>query len=418
MDGTGKAYKGDGSDTNIVKIFQMLDRRTHNQFHYYQPGIGTYVQQQHLIVSNWSPTRIWTGAGIALDYAIGTTFQTHVMDAYKFIMRYYMPGDLIYVFGFSRGAYAARYLCEMIASVGMLSMGNEAMVHYAWRTFSQYQNSKKESKKKYMEDFKKSFSREGVEAYFLGMFDCVNSVATVFEMPSWFRKSSGYLPQAPATHMRHAVSIGERRSQFKPALVEGFVEKGRSSKEVWFAGQHGDVGGGWKPQEGQPLLLSDLSLAWMINEVLALEREEARGGQEASMRGGDESIFSHGLRWHEDRKAEALRKGQLPGNLTEGQREMLEPHDYLKFSKKKGGRAWLLKALAWWTIEILPFAHLELRGGKWVLERFPPNLGRKRDVPSDAVYHPSVHQLDKLGMLKSDDKPNVHQAPDEPHHVE
>ena len=46
LDGTGKAYKGDGSDTNIVKIFHMLDRKADDQFHYYQrmPATGLPIQ--------------------------------------------------------------------------------------------------------------------------------------------------------------------------------------------------------------------------------------------------------------------------------------------------------------------------------------------------------------------------------------
>jgi hypothetical protein len=37
-------------------------------------------------------------------------------------MRYYTPGDDIYFFGFSRGAYTARFLAEMLDHVGLLSV--------------------------------------------------------------------------------------------------------------------------------------------------------------------------------------------------------------------------------------------------------------------------------------------------------
>ena len=286
---------------------------------------------------------------MALDYAIGTTFQTHVKDAYTFIMRYYKPGDMIYIFGFSRGAYIARYLCGMIAAVGLLSKGNEAMVSYAWQTYSQYQSSNKrhkDSKKKYMKDFKKSFSREGVEVYFLGMFDCVNSVATVFQAPGWFRRSSGYLPEAPAIHMRHAVSIGERRGQFKPALIEGFVQSKTSSKEVWFAGQHGDIGGGWKPEKEQPFLLSDIPLAWMLKEVMELEIREHQ-----KMRNivHDGDIILTRLCFVEDRLRETLKKGEMDIKLSLGDKSLLDPHDYLRFSRAIGAKG-KLKSLAWWLV--------------------------------------------------------------------
>ena len=79
---------------------------------------------------------------------------------------------------------------------------------------------------------------------------------------------------------RHAVSIDERRCKFKPALLQQdkrqvrIDDKGDDIKEVFFPGNHGDVGGGW-PAEGKkavdeaddPLQLSDLALEWMIREL-------------------------------------------------------------------------------------------------------------------------------------------------------
>jgi uncharacterized protein (DUF2235 family) len=75
----------------------------------------------------------------AKDSAVGTSFDDHVMGGYKvsekerahlqrvltqsqFLMRYYLPGDEIYLFGFSRGAYTARFLAEMLDHVGLLSV--------------------------------------------------------------------------------------------------------------------------------------------------------------------------------------------------------------------------------------------------------------------------------------------------------
>jgi len=43
FDGTGNKFSGGPSDSNILKIYRMLDRNDGAQFHYYQPGIGTYV---------------------------------------------------------------------------------------------------------------------------------------------------------------------------------------------------------------------------------------------------------------------------------------------------------------------------------------------------------------------------------------
>ncbi len=126
FDGTGNKFSGDPSDSNILKIYRMLDRNDGEQFHYYQPGIGTYVVSTSL--SNTSiPARLNSWYQKAKDSAVGTSFDQHVMGGYKFLMRYYAPGDDIYFLGFSRGAYIARFLAEMLDYVGLLTAGNEEL---------------------------------------------------------------------------------------------------------------------------------------------------------------------------------------------------------------------------------------------------------------------------------------------------
>lgn len=128
----------------------------------------------------------------ALDQAIGSSFEYHVSKGYEFLMRYYKPGDHIYVFGFSRGAYTARFLAEMINSVGLLSKGNEEMIRFAFATFSKCLKAKgdigkENEKKEYSTSFKSTFCRPDVKVYFLGLFNCVNSVGQ-FEIS--FKRSS------------------------------------------------------------------------------------------------------------------------------------------------------------------------------------------------------------------------------------
>lgn len=83
-------------------------------------------------------------------------------------MKYYNPGDAIYIFGFSRGAYTARFLAEMLAGVGLLSRGNEEMIGFAWATFSDFQTSRHDGgvqdtqRRAYMRRFKQTFARSGV----------------------------------------------------------------------------------------------------------------------------------------------------------------------------------------------------------------------------------------------------------------
>ena len=220
-----------------------------------------------------------------MDEGLGTTFDQHVIAGYRFAMRYYNEGDKIYMFGFSRGAFTARFLARMIARVGLLSKGNEEMVPFAYRTYQEYEmgsGSKfktADEAKEYMKSFKITFCRSRARVHFLGLFDTVNSVG-YFENP--FAKKK-YLPSVleTATHVRHAVSIDERRCKFKPALLQQDIKSPDSVnediKEVWFPGNHGDVGGGWlaevdkaKLEADDALQLSDLALEWMIGELDAL----------------------------------------------------------------------------------------------------------------------------------------------------
>lgn len=273
---------------------------------------------------------------------VGSTFQSHVLDGYRFVMRFYRPGDHIYIFGFSRGAYTARFLAEMIHNIGLLSEGMDEMVHFAWDTFSNYQNAKAndpltERDRKlieYMEKFKMTFCRPDVGIHFLGLFDCVNSVGQ-FEIP-FYRTSYKVLANPPARYIRHAVSIHERRCKFKPAL---FILDDKDSpvdlKEVWFAGNHSDIGGGYALQEGQKHLLSDTPLNWMLQEVLNLPGSESK-------------LSFQTLNVNDVSKAE----NKFPGKEKPGtdaftlRKKTNQPHDTLAFGH---GTSWLM-VLCWWIL--------------------------------------------------------------------
>jgi hypothetical protein len=291
----------------------------------------------------------------AIDSGFATTFDAHVIAGYRFIMRYYKEGDKIYMFGFSRGAFTARFLARMISTVGLLSEGNEEMVPFAYDLYQQYEQGKldrpaqkpkdpptatgstkasaaseerqplldqdtepdEQQLKKYKLDaFTATFCRsEGasdqrIKVHFLGLFDCVSSVS-VLDSPF------GKAPKAvdvvgTAHHIRHAVAVDEHRVKFKAALLDQDKQHPNtlkeSVKEVWFPGNHGDVGGGWpapetnetetkagwwrrvwrslrsltdpkangNPRELDPYQMSDVPLAWMIRELEMLEPEGSK----------------------------------------------------------------------------------------------------------------------------------------------
>lgn len=98
FDGTGNKFQGSAGDSNILKIYSMLDKEDPHLFRYYQPGIGTYVEASSLSEkSRVGKIKSWYKK--AKDQAVGTSFGEHVMAGYKFLMRYYTAGDEIYFFG-------------------------------------------------------------------------------------------------------------------------------------------------------------------------------------------------------------------------------------------------------------------------------------------------------------------------------
>ena len=237
----------------------MLDRNNGDQ-HYYQPGIGTYVNTTSLS-HNSMKSRIKSWYLKAKDSAVGISFDEHVMGGYKFLMKTYVDHDII-LFGFSRGAYIARFLAEMLDHVGLLSAGNEEMIYFAWKAFSQWQereegNEEDIKKKKemftFLQAFRETFSRPVRRIRFLGLFDTgtvgsgsldlepMNSFAIAyaaslihFELTvkivnsvprfenAWMQRSKfPYTARSSAKIIRHAVSIDERRAKFRSDLVSG-----------------------------------------------------------------------------------------------------------------------------------------------------------------------------------------------------
>lgn len=129
--------------------------------------------------------------------------------------------------GFSRGAYTARFLAQMLDYVGLLSPGNEELLRFAWKTFSKWQTGAgdtEEAKKArhqtyvFMQKFRDTFSIPVRRIRFLGLFDTVNSVPR-FEA-AWMQRSKfPYTAKSSAKVIRHAVSIDERRAKFRQDLI-------------------------------------------------------------------------------------------------------------------------------------------------------------------------------------------------------
>ncbi|KAE9363972.1 hypothetical protein N431DRAFT_390190 [Stipitochalara longipes BDJ] len=420
FDGTDNKFSGDETDTNIVKIYELLNRECPDQYHYYQPGIGTYI-----------PGKLENKAAGGIqkyrDAMFGTYFVNHVIGGYQFLLRYYRPGDKIYIFGFSRGAYTARFLSEMITSIGLLSMGNEEMITFAWETFSDFQRTAGGADETaYMDHFKSSFCRVGVKVHFLGLFDCVNSVLAFSSKLPMPHHVAG--KKLPAKYVRHAVSIHERRGTFQPVLFdpepkppkkpderedpteENFDTEGRKHLvELWFAGNHGDVGGGWPSyqHDGVKYLLSDIPLTWMIQQVKDI----------------DQGAGANALQWNENLSSRSFRSGSWEAVRTHAQSQIdswsldndkseeenkqraiairAGLHDVLQFKTQppSNWRSKMMWGTIWWITEALGLPRWAQKTGtenpplKHWRTTYKRNWGQPRPVPEFSKKHWSVARI-------------------------
>ena len=262
-DGTGNEYCD--ANSNVVKLYHAMEQSA-QQVVYYHPGVGTMGARQALTATGKTWTK-WLGLGFGYGLA------ENIADAYGFLMLNYQPGDQVFVFGFSRGAYTARALCGLLEMCGLLRPGNEGQIPYAMRLFKRREGSfdavRGVPNKFYVaKGFKSTFSVD-CKPHFAGLWDTVSSVG-------WFLNLSGLKSSMPYTAklgdvdgIRHAVSLDERRSFFRQNLVDGMQCPGdppRNLKQVWFAGVHSDAGGSYPEAEAG---LANITLRWMLKEAEA-----------------------------------------------------------------------------------------------------------------------------------------------------
>jgi uncharacterized protein (DUF2235 family) len=179
-------------------------------------------------------------------------------------MRYYQPSDNIFIFGFSRGAYAGRVLVAMLNRVGLLTAGNEELIPFAWKQY-------RTDDPKIVGKFQKTFSRS-VKVRFIGVWDTVCSIGTPWRplhLPYTGGDPSIELHYHPGSEhpsaaevTRHAMALDECRGYYPPNL---WLSTDPNILQVWFPGVHSDVGGGYFA-EGLPSL-SMISLKWMVREA-------------------------------------------------------------------------------------------------------------------------------------------------------
>ncbi|KAJ7140871.1 hypothetical protein C8R44DRAFT_603922, partial [Mycena epipterygia] len=243
-------------NTNVVELHsRVLSGESAEQSKYYNCGIGTYVPYQ-----SKTSLKYWEQQmDNALDLAFALNFKDIILKAYRWLSQTYKPGDKIFFFGFSRGAYQVRALAGMLETVGLIDPGNEELIPFAYEI---YLERHKGEAHEIAANFKKTFSRD-VKIHFVGVWDTVSSVGVLWGQPLPLTLSAQHL-----CTFRHALALDECRVKFLPEYVDGggsVSEAKADVKEVWFPGTHSDIGGGIK--KNLDLNLSSVPLLWMENEA-------------------------------------------------------------------------------------------------------------------------------------------------------
>jgi uncharacterized protein (DUF2235 family) len=238
--------------TNVVKLGYRVAKRDGDipQLIYYDQGVGT---------------------GNTLDRASGGAFgdglEENIHDAYRFLVANYEPGDELYLFGFSRGAFTVRSIGGMIRKCGILE---RRAVRYYRDAIALYRNEQHPDDAQ-PRQFRTSCSlipEEPIPIRMIGVWDTVGSLGIPLRGLRWLTRREHQFHDTELSGSVqvacHALAIDERRAPFAPTLWDYKPKPGQQVEQVWFCGAHSDVGGGYA-ETG----LSDIALEWMIGKARA-----------------------------------------------------------------------------------------------------------------------------------------------------
>ncbi|MET0182621.1 MAG: DUF2235 domain-containing protein [Caulobacterales bacterium] len=271
--------------TNVALTARAIagrDADGNPQIVYYDDGVGVEV-----------------GRMDALSAAFGRGLDYKILEAYEFLTLNYEPGDQIYLFGYSRGAYTVRSLAGFVRKCGILrrqhaDRSKQAIELYRRRDISvdspeavEFRNSFAAAWPKLQPDGINTIM--GGDSYdlrikYLGVWDTVGALGIPRRLPFAGQVNKKYefhdlaLSRA-VLNARQAVAIDEQRNPFTPTLwtnLSDFNVPGAAPRvmQQWFPGDHGGVGGGCATQA-----LSSGPLLWVAEgaEEAGLVFERAPG---------------------------------------------------------------------------------------------------------------------------------------------
>ncbi|OSP56174.1 hypothetical protein BV911_04390 [Pseudoruegeria sp. SK021] len=249
LDGTLSSLAA-GDETNIGRIYGMLKGLPAGQRPtlFYEEGIQ------------------WRDWRASVDVITGTGINRQIRRAYGALATRYRVGDRIYLFGYSRGAFAVRSLAGLIDRIGLIRprFATEQMVRQLYRHYERDPHGPQ------ARVFARRFCHPEVEIQMVGVFDTVKALG--WPLPVAWRLSAArhafhtaHLGQR-VRHGYHALALNETRAAFAPLLWHCADDWTGHAEQVWFRGIHGDVGGqvaAFPP--ARPL--ANIPLVWMLEKA-------------------------------------------------------------------------------------------------------------------------------------------------------
>ncbi len=276
-DGTGNRG-GKAHGTNVWRIYKAVNhnRKIPKQITYYDDGVGTEG------VRWW---RLVTGA-------VGLGLARNIREAYAFLAMNYKPGDKIFLFGFSRGAFTVRSLAGLVCKCGLptrdalLKAGHkrEAILRHILKAYRSVGGCKA---RKYLKKAKELGANRSdfqhIDIHFIGVWDTVDAVGLPFDELKqiisclWSKivrtrlwNFRDYRLHRRVLYAYQALALDDERKTFHPEMWETtsrrVAHRGGARRQtvdqVWFAGAHSNVGGGY-PKDSP----SFVTLDWMMGKA-------------------------------------------------------------------------------------------------------------------------------------------------------
>lgn len=278
LDGTWNTVD---DNTNVWRLKSLLATTSSDrlqQLIYYHKGVGT------------------TYGSYVRGGMLGYGLNDEIIRAYEWLIDNYNPGDELFIFGFSRGAYTARSLSGLIGKCGLLSSGAPLSVK---QMYERYRRASAVKTLRTLSDEQQSgkadFSLEErwllkysqpIDIDFLGVWDTVGAMGLPFgNLPILGKQDMQFLNTGLRVSNKfafHALAIDEHREAFAPTLwTVDYVKDAppphhrRTLQEVeqrWFIGAHANVGGGCESD-----LLAQTPLKWLMDKAAAQGLTYRRG---------------------------------------------------------------------------------------------------------------------------------------------